>query len=160
MIQLCVDSLAQTYIIHMHMYSLLLILHPLRHQPTCSLMYDFILLSFIYPSTHPFMKSAMVFFSLSSTHLPTIHVFSPKFVGMSSSLSYPSTLTANLPIHRAVHSHVFECFFSQPFNHPLSTHPCTYLCMHVSRIFSFSSLPLHSSVHLSTHTTINLLIYV
>ena len=124
-------------------------------------MYEFILLSFIHPSTHPCMQSSICgCFSLLPTHLPTIRVCSPKFVGMSSSLSYPSIHTSNLSIHRAMYSHVYECFFSQPFSHPLSVHPCTYLCMHVCNTFSFSYPPIPSSIHLSIHTTINLLIYV
>lgn len=154
MIQPCVSSLAQTYIIHMHMYSLLLILHPPRHQSTCSFMYEFILLSFIHPSIHPCMQSPICgCFSLSSTHLPT-------------SMYSVLNLWGCLPlfpthpyIHQTMYSRVHECFFSQPFNHPLSIHPWIYLCMHVWHTFSFSYPPIHSSIHLSTHTTINLLIY-
>lgn len=107
--------------------------------------------SSIHTSVHA-VTHMWVFFSLSSTHLPTIHVFSPKFVGMSSSLSYPSIHTSNLSIHWTVYSHVYECFFSQPFYLYYPSNPVL--------TFSFSYPPIHSSVHLSTHTTINLLIYV
>lgn len=135
----------------MHMYSLLLMLHPSKHQSACSFMYEFILLSFIHPSTHPFMQSPICgCFPLS--HLPIYLLSMYLVLNLWGCLPLFPTLPSIHQTYPYIELCTHMCMSVSSLSHLTSIiHPTLYLLMFACLTYFLLFLSTHSFISSSVH---------